>query len=281
MKSSLIITTYNWPQALEACLNSLARQTALPSELVIADDGSAEKTAQVVARFARLELLPVRHVWQEDTGFRLARSRNRALAAARSEYIIVLDGDMLMHRHFIEDHLRAATRGCFIQGVRLLTGPTTTQRMLEGGLLDLPFLANDIERRRHLIRNRLLHWLTFRPRQGQRAIRGSNQAYWRDDLLRVNGWDERMVGWGKEDNEIAARMYHSGVMRRNLKFQALTIHLHHRLRSPEGVNPNEIYLEQTIASRRQRCDLGVDQYLEAFARELPADAIPPFSLSAA
>lgn len=265
MKISLIVTTYNWEAALELALKSIARQSALPAEILVADDGSGPATAAMVRAWAQRLPVPLRHLWQQDEGFRLARSRNRAIAACRGDYVVIVDGDMILHREFIHDHARAARRGCFIQGVRLLAGPATTQRLLREQRLDLGLFSRDIRRRRHTIRNRALSWLLYQKNHThQKAIRGSNQAYWRDDLLRVNGYDERMVGWGREDNELAARLYNIGIRRRNLKFAALAIHLHHTVRHPAGVNPNDRLLQVTIAERRTHCELGIGQHLEEF-----------------
>jgi glycosyltransferase involved in cell wall biosynthesis len=201
-------------------------------------------------------------MWQPHEGFRLARSRNRAIAAAKGDYIIIVDGDMVLHRHFIADHLNAARPDSFIQGVRLLTKAPAAERMLRDSSLDLHFFASDIKRRRHAVRSLLLSRLLFGKRVGQSAIRGCNQAYWKEDLLRVNGFNEACVGWGREDNEIAARLYNIGVARRNLKFQALAIHLHHPPRHPAGTNPNDAILQQAIERGETWCRLGLDRHAE-------------------
>jgi glycosyltransferase involved in cell wall biosynthesis len=259
---TLIITTYNWPAALDLTLRSVARQSMLPDELIVADDGSGPQTAQVVTQWKQRLRSPLIHVWQADEGFRLARSRNRAIAAARGDYLVIADGDMVLHRHFIADHTCAARHGSFIQGVRLLTGPEAAARMLGEGQLDLGFFARGIRRRRHAIRNRFLSSLMFNERTGQRAIRGCNQGYWKSDLIRVNGFNEAFVGWGREDNEIAARLYNAGVKRRNLKFQALAIHLHHPLRHAELGERNDALLRDTIDQRKAWCPVGLSQHLE-------------------
>ncbi len=264
VKTSLIITTYNWNEALELVFRSIARQSEMPDEVLIADDGSGPDTADLVRQWSARLPIPVRHVWQEDRGFRLARSRNQAIAAASGDYIIIVDGDTVLHRHFVADHKRAARYGYFIQGVRLLTGPQMGQRMLAEGLLDIGFFAPHIRRRRHTVRNRFLSWLLYRQvHEHQNAIRGSNQAYWRNDLLKVNGFDERMTGWGREDNEIAQRLYNVGIRRRNLKFAALTIHIYHHQRKTTGDNPNDRYLHETIENKLTWCNLGIDQHLLA------------------
>jgi hypothetical protein len=111
------------------------------------------------------------------------------------------------------------------------------------------------------VRNLALSRLLFWERTGQSAIRGCNQAYWKSDLLHVNGFNEAFVGWGREDNEIAARLYNVGVRRRNLKFQALAIHLHHAPRQPQGVNPNDAILHQAIERGETWCRQGLDRHL--------------------
>ena len=116
MLLSLIITTYNWKEALEVSLGSAFKQTILPCEIIVADDGSRSDTGEMVKRVAALSPVPVIHSWQEDKGFRLARSRNRAIAKARGEYIVLVDGDIILENHFIEDHLGFARPGFFIQG---------------------------------------------------------------------------------------------------------------------------------------------------------------------
>jgi hypothetical protein len=125
--------------------------------------------------------------------------------------------------------------------------------MLLEGSLDLNFFASGIRRRRHAIRSLLLSRMLFGERVGQSAIRGCNQAYWKHDLLRVNGFNEAFVGWGREDNEIAARLYNVGIYRRNLKFQALAIHLHHPPRHPAGTNPNDAILHRAITGPGLTC----------------------------
>jgi glycosyltransferase involved in cell wall biosynthesis len=260
LRSTLIVTTYDWPAALDLTLKSIARQSVAPGEIIVADDGSGPETARVVERWKGRLSAPLVHLWQPHEGFRLARSRNRAIAAAHGDYLIIVDGDMVLHEHFVADHSSAARRGSFIQGVRLLTEAEAAERMLREGCMDLGFFARGIRRRRHTVRNLLLSRMLFWKRAGQRAIRGCNQAYWKSDLLRVNGFNEAFVGWGREDNEIAARLYNVGVHRRNLKYQALAVHLYHPPRQPQGANPNDAILRQAIERSETWCRVGLDRH---------------------
>lgn len=264
---SLVITTYNWPEALRFVLESARRQSRLPDEVLIADDGSGEATRAMLAEVARDFPVPLRHVWQPDDGFRAARSRNRAIAAASGEYVIILDGDMVMHRHFVADHVAAAKRGTFVQGSRLFAGPEISARMQRERLFEPGLFAPGLKRRRHTLRIPLLSWLQLVTSEkiSVKYIKSCNQGYWRADLLRVNGFDERMVGWGREDDEVAARLFHCGIPRRLLRFGGLATHLHHTERHNDGASPNDVYLADTRARRVTRCEFGMDVHVAEFA----------------
>lgn len=274
MKVSLIITTYNWPTALARVLESVAAQTRLPDEVLIADDGSGPETAAVIARAgARFPVL-LKHVWQEDLGFRAARARNRGIAASKGDYIVLLDGDMLVHPDFIADHLMLAERGFFLQGGRLKANDEESQRLLAGSKpvyapwVKANFHEFDGTKRLYAFRAPLLARWKARSRSGGRVM-SCNTSFWRDDLLRVNGFDERMEGYGAEDRELVVRLENAGLRRRALKWCALAMHLEHRSRAQDDVNdpglPNNRLLQASIEQHLVRCELGIDQHLPEFA----------------
>src|SRR5918999_6151374 len=131
--TSLVVTTYNWEAALDLVLRSVLRQSRLPDEVLVADDGSGAATAELIARHAARFPVPLRHVWHEDLGFRLTAIRNRALAAARGPYVIMLDGDMVLHPKFVASHLAFARPGWYVQAGRVLLREAATRRLLAGG----------------------------------------------------------------------------------------------------------------------------------------------------
>jgi glycosyltransferase involved in cell wall biosynthesis len=274
---SLIITTYNWPEALDLVLKSVCGQRSMPDEVIVADDGSGEPTARVVSSWARRLPVPVHHLWQENKGFRAARSRNRAIAAARGDYIVLLDGDMVLDEHFIEDHRRAAEPGYFVQGVRIRTDARCTARMLERGSTFPGILEPGVRSRHRAIRNLWLSRCFARVPVPLSRVKSCNQGYWRSDLIAVNGFDERMQGWGPEDKECAVRLLHSGVRLKELRFAALAVHLHHPSRAPGGFNPNDAILEETIAKKSTRCEFGLDRHLTDFAAGIPPEARVPWA----
>lgn len=280
---SLVICTYNWKEALALVLKSVAAQSRLPDEVIVADDGSREDTARMLAELAQDFPVPLRHVWQPDEGFRRARALNRAFAAARGDYVIQLDGDMLLHPEFIADHLALARPGRFLQGTRIRTTAAEAKRLLDGGeprfgwFVDAYYRDDNDRgtyhygRRHHSVR---ALWLARIKARASGHPMGCNVSFWRDDLVRVNGYDERMVGYGSEDLELDARLRHAGLRRSQIKFAALTLHLEHGssgLADPADPElPNNKLLAQTRREGRTRAELGLSQHVEEFAQP-PAD----------
>lgn len=262
---SLIITTYNRPDALQKVLYSVLAQSTLPAQILVADDGSGDETAQVVADFATQSPIPVQHIWQPDDGFRLAQSRNRALAAASDgNYIVMIDGDMVLHRHFIADHIDAAQQGCFIQGSRVLLTAEKTQQWLQQPRSSetLSWWQNGIKKRLSAMRCvHLSHHIWRNGNQHFRSIKGCNMGFFRADALAVNGFNNAFEGWGREDSEFVARLYHAGCLRRNLKFAGIAYHLWHNEAQRDALPQNDALLQQTLAQKLTRCEHGVDEFL--------------------
>ena len=258
---SLVIATYNWVEALALVLASIRAQHHGPDEVVIADDGSRPDTAALVAGEAGSYPVPLRHVWQPDAGFRKTMILNKAIATACGDYIVQLDGDLVLHPAFIAEHRRFARRGWWVQGGRAMLDEAATARCFAAGRVVAGAVSRGVRNRVNAIH---APWLVpfFRGAADPvKRTRGCNAAFWRDDLLRVNGFDEAMEGWGREDSELAARLLNAGVRRRNLKFAAVAWHLHHAGRSPEAFDRNHAIFERTVRDRRVRCERGISQYL--------------------
>ncbi|HET6436992.1 MAG TPA: glycosyltransferase family 2 protein [Anaeromyxobacter sp.] len=265
MRTSLVVTTYNRKDALALVLESATRQRVRPEELVVADDGSRPDTAELVATYRARAPFPVRHCWQEDLGFRAAASRNRAFASTSGDYLIMVDGDIVLHPRFVEDHLRAARPGRFVQGSRVLLSAEATERALSSGRLAFGPLSAGLKNRLNAIRSLGLSRVASRRGRDVFRVRSANLALWRSDLLRVNGFDEDFVGWGREDSEFVARLQHAGVVRLHLKFAAIGYHLWHPEASRELLPRNEQILAETLATGRVRCQNGIDKHLAAAA----------------
>lgn len=273
---SVIVLTYNWPSALELVLRALARQTHPPLEVIVADDGSRPDTRELLRRLACDYPVLLRHCWQADEGFRASRARNGGILAARGDYVILLDGDMITHPKFIADHLMLAQRGSFVQGTRLRVTDAETARLLAGGKPQFHPWVDAYFRPAHAAPSKLhygkrihalrMPWLArwkARSRKGGHVM-SCNMAIWREDLLRVNGFNEAMEGYGSEDLELAARLQNAGLRRRQLKFAGLAIHLEHASRAPADPDdpsmPNNIILKRTRSEGIAWCERGMAQH---------------------
>lgn len=255
---SLLVTTYNWKEALELVLRSAFCQTLLPMEIVVADDGSRPDTAALIRRLTPESPVPLIHVWQEDKGYRLSKNRNQGLIQAQGEYILLIDGDIVLHPRFVADHVAVARPGWFVQGPRaLLSADLTQQSMIDGRLL-IPRSLRGIGNKKNCLR---LSWLSrlcsWESRQ-LRGIRLCNFAFWREDAFRVNGFNEAFEGWGREDSEFVARLLNSGLRRQNLKFRALGYHLYHPMNARNRLAVNDDLLQKTLAGQLLRCEQGLN-----------------------
>ena len=262
MNISLIITTYNWKEALQISLQSALDQTLSPLEIIVADDGSGPETAELVQKMGSSSPIPVHHSWQEDCGFRVARSRNKAIAMARGEYLILIDGDMVLEPHFVADHCRHARSGFFVQGSRVLLNQSFTKQLLANGSPGISLGSNCMGNRKNSLRSPFLARMFSTKSKRLPGIRSCNFAFWKEDALRVNGFNEAFVGWGREDSEFAARLLNYGLSRRNLRFQAIGYHLHHPMNTREGLTANQELLRKTIEEKRLWCEQGLSQHLQ-------------------
>ena len=237
IKTSLIIATYNWPEALRLCLKSALNQSVLPNEIIIADDGSQQPTRDLINLFKQESPIPIIHVWQPDNGFRLAQIRNKAIIQSCNEYIIQIDGDIILHKDFIKDHIRFAKKGSFVSGSRVIIKENLSKQLLLSQTFNISIFTKGTDHKLNGIHIPCLSFLQEKYRNDDILyVRGCNMAFWRKDLLNVNGYNEEMTGWGREDNELATRLINSGIKKRILKFGGIIFHIHHSTRSRSNVN---------------------------------------------
>ena len=212
---AVIVSTYNRPDALDAVLRGLSKQSDRAFDVIVADDGSTSETADVVAGWQARIGQPLRHVWHPDEGFRLAEIRNRAIGATEAAYIIFLDGDCVPRRGFIADHRRLSEPGWFVTGSRILLSKELTRRSPGEGVAVRGIEHRRLARRASAGRvGRILplfglpgqSWRKRAPKR-IREVRGCNMAFWRSDLVRVGGFDAAFKGWGSEDWDLAIRLH--------------------------------------------------------------------------
>jgi len=258
---ALVINTYCQPDYLARVLTAVSRQTTAPDEVLLADDGSDDETRAVFGEWPGVQSARSEHVWHKHDGFRRSRILNAAIAHARSDYVVFLDGDTLPHPRFVADHQMLAEAGHFVQGHRALIGQGAATWFGKSELVR--------ERRRALWSGQLRGWKhAFRwprpwrkVRSDLRGIRGCNLGVWRADLVAVNGYNEAFVGWGREDSELAVRLMNLGRQRLDVRGWALCYHLWHPPASRASLPANDELLERVRREGTRRCGRGLNRPL--------------------
>jgi glycosyltransferase involved in cell wall biosynthesis len=265
MKISFVVLTYNRTDALLTVLKSLSAQCSADHEVLIADDGS--KRGEVETLFLNCPSFNcmVRHVWHPDTGFTAAQARNLAAFHAQGDYLVFLDGDCIPNRELVAQHTRLAERNCFVNGSRVLISERLSSRILIGKI-DLLKVSPAFWLMAWLRRdsNKLFHvlkwpWRLFRVKPGflWKGIRSCNFGVWRDDFFKVNGFDETFQGWGHEDADLALRLCHLGLKRKDGFMATEVFHLWH----PENARQHESSNKQRVVQRMQTNQVQADRGL--------------------
>ena len=254
---SLIISTYNWPAALRKSLESVKRQYLLPNEVIIADDGSTEETRELIELYKKDFPVPLQHSWIEDKGFRLSKSRNEALKKAKYDYIVQIDGDIILHKYFIYDHVHFANKETFVRGSRVLLDKNLSEKIFSSKIISPNVFMHGTTNFFNGLRIPLFQRVFNFKYRSIIGIRGCNMAYWRKDALAVNGYNEEIQGWGREDSEFVARLVNSGKYKRVLRLGGIEYHIYHPEYDRKLLNKNDIILNRTLQQNLIRCDKGI------------------------
>ena len=257
---SVLISTYNWKEALALCVRSVFHQTIKPAEIVIADDGSNNDTRCLIEELRNETDIPIVHVWHEDKGFRKTEILNKAIMQVSNPYIIQIDGDVVLDKHFIADHLELAEKGYFVCGSRVGVNQFQTEAFFKTcgdfrpRFFQLTFMYMLNSLRSRIVRKYLEK--RYFPKDIKR-LRGCNMAFWKDDLLLVNGYNEDLTMWGQEDTEIAYRLIFAGIKKKFLKAGGVEYHLYHKPSSRANLDFHNKVLDEVIAEERSWCENGI------------------------
>ena len=272
-KASVILATYEWPEALGLVLSALHTQSEKNFEVLIADDGSSPSTKSLIEEYQKKLGFPLQHFWQENKGFRKSRILNQAIQAAQGDCLIFLDGDCVPHREFIRQHILLQEKGRYVAGRRvdlseeftkILTPQAIEQGILNGRrFADLFRLWMDSLRkngskpfhRAYMVKNPLL-----RRAFGMESVvdlKGCNFSCSRQDMLAIDGFDESYEGYGREDTDVELRLQNLGLRIKSAKNLCLQFHLYH---APRGFTPaNEELLFEVKKSKRVKALRGLSQ----------------------
>ncbi|MBU3568409.1 glycosyltransferase family 2 protein [Polynucleobacter alcilacus] len=255
---SILLATYNWPQALKLCLESLATQTDCDFEIIIADDGSTESTKQVIDQIKSTFSIAVTHLWQDDHGFRKSKILNQAITAAHGDYLVFLDGDCIVQPDFIARHRALAQKGYLVTGSRVLLNEKFTRQLLTWPTWDFERFCS------HLISERLSgginKCLPFKIKLGDgswraykkfvwRRIKGCNMACWKADAEAINGFDETLTGWGHEDADFVFRLQRHHITRKSGSWATEVLHLFHKINDQSNAAENARRVREKIMAK--------------------------------
>jgi len=270
MNIAVIVTTYNRTDALKAVIEGYLSQNDKDFELLIADDGSTDETRELIAGYQEKGGLKIKHVWQEDEGFRAGKIRNRALAQASADYIIFSDGDCIPLPDFIGHHRYLAEKNWFVAGSRILLSERLTHRILKE---ETPVqkwkrsnwlvarVKNDINRLSPLLSLPIGNVLRKVMSNNWEGVMTCNLAVWKQDLIRINGFDEAYSGWGLEDSDIVIRLIRSNIHRKSARFLLPVFHLWHKENDRSSLPENRSRLDELMKSDHIYASCGVKQYL--------------------
>ena len=261
MRVSLIFTTYNWPESLILALRSIEKQTIVPEEVIIADDGSTAETKEIIDKFQKDSDLNIIHSWQEDNGFRVAKSRNKAIAKSCGNYIILIDGDIILHPKFVQDHVNNAKVGYFMQGSRVLLSQDITEQIIISNRISFSFFSKGMKGRKNSIHSNFLSKIFSTKKNYLRGIKTCNIAFFRQDFINVNGFNNEFEGWGREDSEFVVRLFNTGINRKNLRFNAIQYHLWHKVSDRKYLDYNNQLLQNSINQKLKVCKKGINKYI--------------------
>jgi len=256
---SVVVNTYNWPQALLLCLQGLSTQTDTNFEVIIADDGSTEETRELIQNYSVSSNMPIKHVWHSDEGFRRTLILNKAIAQSSGEYLVFLDGDCIVQPDFIATHRKLCQVGAMVTGSRVLIGKKLTKQLIDGGNWSYKKFIRSLLRFRLTGEiNKILPLLFKLPDLHVRIykkfvwkrIKGCNIAVWREDALKIQGFDEGMQGWGHEDADFVFRLHDGGVKRKSGAWCTEVMHLWHPTASKDNAAKNAEIVRAKILAKQ-------------------------------
>lgn len=232
----------------------------MPLEVIIADDGSGEETRKVIERYKKIFPVPLIHSWIEDKGFRVAKSRNIAIAKAKGAYIVIIDGDIVVTPYFIFDHESIMKKGFFTTGSRARLSKKATKRRIKTLNTRFSFFTIGLSRKFVMLRSPFIHRF-LKGREGLAHARSCHMAFWKEDFIKVNGFDESFEGWGHEDSDFIIRLYNNNIKRQNAQALAPAVHLFHKGSENNNLSANYDMLMETMEKHYIKAKKGVDKYL--------------------
>lgn len=250
IRVSVIVPVYNRLEHLRALFICLLNQKVQPYELIITDDGSTEKILDYIGDLIEDAKFKVKHIYQDDKGFRKTRALNNAVKESEGEYLIFCDQDLIFPDDYIEKILKNARKGEYLMGrahnteleeknIILKKLSETKKYSLIETIVPHKYSEDMIHQYKLDKKRRILQRLYLNKRGIRLA--GMSYALFKEDYLKVNGYDEKYQGWGYEDDDFGNRLCVAGVKSRELKTDMIQLHLYHPFDPSKKKSLNEEY----------------------------------------
>lgn len=249
---SIIISTYNSEEWLQKVLWGYNQQTLLNFEIVIADDGSKNNTKELIDNYRNEAKYDIVHVWHEDNGFQKSEILNKAIVKCNADYIIMSDGDCIPRKDFVAIHNKHKEKGFFLSGGYFMLPMNISKLISKEDIenqkcFNVNWLTKNGLKRSFKnnklsasgTKEKLLNLLTpTKP-----TWNGHNASGWKEDIIKINGFDERMQ-YGGQDRELGERLFNLGIKSKQIRYSAIVVHLDH----PRGYK-NQESIDKNLAIR--------------------------------
>lgn len=272
-ETSIIISTYNSPAWLEKVLWGYQMQTFKDFEIVIADDGSGSETIDLIDSLKPQMDYPIVHVWHEDNGFQKSAILNKAIMACSAPYIIMSDGDCIPRADFVEQHIEFREAGYFLSGGYFMLPMAISEAIdkaaiLSGDCFDVDWLKSqglkssfkNNKLTSQGLKSKVLNYIT--PTNA--SWNGHNASGWKDDIVSINGFDERMQ-YGGQDRELGERLVNAGIKSKQIRYSAVVVHLDHPrgYKNQESIDKNRAIRKHTRDSASKWTPFGIKKEEQA------------------
>jgi len=186
---------------------------------------------------------------------------NKAIAKAKYEYIIEIDGDIIMNKYFVEDHLNFAQKDLYLFGSRVTIQKSYLSELFSKRIINFNLFSKGIKKRTRTLRIPFLMRFSKIFNKRSSKLRGCNMSFWREDFIKINGFNENLVGWGIDDSEMIQRLHNIGIKGRRLKFAGIAYHIYHKEQNKSHIEINHEIERQTKENKLTFIEKGVNQYL--------------------
>lgn len=266
-KISVIVSTYNAVEWLLKTLWGYSVQSFKHFEIVVADDGSGPETKKVLDDLSKDFPVPIIHVWHEDKGFQKSAILNKAVLACNSDYILMSDGDCIPRTDFIAAHMHHRQKGFFLSGGYFKLPLDISQKITRDHILNQEcfnikwLLEQGLKvsfKNKKLTAKGIQAYLLNSITPTNASWNGHNSSGWKEDILAVNGFDERMQ-YGGQDRELGERLFNLGIKSKQIRYSTTCLHLDHPrgYKTQESIDKNLRIRKETKKEKKSWTDYGI------------------------